>query len=670
MIAASMNAKPCGCTGSQGASVGSGWAKPSAGCACGCGGCGSCGSCAGLVAADASCTSATPEATDRQGVSAPSCLPERPRFFAGEMVTDFDLTAVVDYQRAQSLLSNGVIGGWGVYCGYSLSIDPDTCSVYVGPGIAFDARGRALVRSAATKLARPDGAEVGRPRPACDPCVTPPPDETLYLAVVYDDCLAAPKPRYGNACGPSADPGCDFSRVQERTRLVWVNPKLVASDSSYWRSGCLPDPCAEPEIPKCSPLLVKVCSEPSLDTCTPEIGIHGGVGVERYAKALQNGWNLPRNAAVVETATKTTKDPCCGAGVGALLDVISAVACPPCDGEALVILAEVAFTTDAQSKKPVIRVAPLRRRILSNADLTYLVGFLLERALCPSTAKPTTVAVAPPSSQEICGDPCVHLKSDLDRLVAIAAGDNADLRRVVGEKLAYRAVTTDAASFSNIGIADLVTLVRDIRGTAFSQAEENAIHVRFEEVAGRAAYESAAVEMLDKLAIPKLDEARRLEAKEYLIEQFAHLRGTARTIAWPAFLELTRKVYAIAGAELTEAKMRRFAADFPGALVPDARVAQLAEELAEEIARKQLAQVMSELAVMREELASAKGEQGSAHPKTEPKEAAPSTASDKTRPVTPDASVEHASPGEGEGEEPGPRPPSGSTPQHRKNRKG
>jgi len=78
---------------------------------------------------------------------------------------------------------------------------------------------------------------------------------------------------------------------------------------------------------------------------------------------------------------------------------------------------------------------------------------------------------------------------------------------------------------------------------------------------------------------------------------------------------------------------------------------------------------MSELAVMREELASAKGEQGSAHPKTEPKEAAP-TASDKTRPVTPDASVEHASPGEGEGEEPRPRPPSGSTPQHRKNRKG
>src|SRR5262249_37257548 len=86
--------KPCGCGGGGAAPAPKSWgAAPSkqGGCGCGCTGCDACasGTCASMAGPE--CTSGTDEATKRPGLPAPSCLPGRPRFFPGQLVTDADL---------------------------------------------------------------------------------------------------------------------------------------------------------------------------------------------------------------------------------------------------------------------------------------------------------------------------------------------------------------------------------------------------------------------------------------------------------------------------------------------------------------------------------------------------------------------------------------------------
>ncbi|KYF87364.1 hypothetical protein BE17_32075, partial [Sorangium cellulosum] len=358
--------RPCGCSGAPVPCAGSRDA-----CACGCSGCSSCGSASGA------CTSGTEEATKRHGTVAAAHEPPRPRFFPGQLVVDADLRAIVDHARRQQLLSDVAIGGWGVYGGYALTPDVDADAVCVGPGVAYDARGRALVHGGSTLVGRPPRGQIAeaRRRPV-DPTRPAPREETWFLAVVYDDHLDGARPRHGAACGAGADPGCDYARVTERVRFVWL-PRLP---DAYWTSGCLPEPCDD------APHVVDArCgaappgrSEPKLDVCTPAIGVRGGAGVQAYADRLAHRWNLPRNAALLGAALPQEQGVR-AAGVGALLDVIGGLACEGGAGEALLALGEVTFST--AGGKPSIEIRPLRRRVLSNADLTYLVAWMMDRLL-------------------------------------------------------------------------------------------------------------------------------------------------------------------------------------------------------------------------------------------------------------------------------------------------
>ncbi len=229
-----------------------------------------------------------------------------------------------------------MLSGWGVYCGFSLTIDTTTCSVCVGPGVAVDAKGRELVsdQSISHHPATPQDVNGRGP---CDPCAKPT-DEDLYLAIVYYDCLDSAKPKYGTGCGASQDPGCDFSRVREQARLVWVTDL----DPSHFTTGRPADPRADlPTIPEgCLPSN-EGCEQrrpPRMDECTPCIGIRGGAGVEMYARALDTRWSLSCNAALIE---EDKKEACSCQGVATLIDVISGAACEACPGEAVVVLARV-----------------------------------------------------------------------------------------------------------------------------------------------------------------------------------------------------------------------------------------------------------------------------------------------------------------------------------------
>ncbi|WP_437758534.1 hypothetical protein [Sorangium sp. So ce1389] len=438
---------PCGCAGAV-AGERHPWSRGA--CACGCDGCSRC------ALPGAACPSGTGEATRRPGTPAAPCLPPRPRFFPGQLVTDADLRAIVDHARLTQRLASAVTGGWGVYGGYALSPDADACAVRVGPGVALDARGRALVHGGTARLVRPERAHVGDARRAAGAELPgSPDDETFVLAAVYDDHLAALQPRYGAGCGPGAEPGGDHARVEERVRFVW----LARLPDAYWVSGCLPDPCDD--APEARPYEARAPGEPGapapegrtpeaglphdrcgaapsrrreprLDVCTPPVGVRGGAGAQTYADWLARRWNLPRNAAAIAGIGAAVDPGPPDAGVGAILDVIAGVAFPPARGEAIVALGEVRFARVAG--RSIVEVRPLRRPVLSNADLTYLVAWMLERLLRggPGDVRAELEQAPPPASA-----PCAAPEPGRDgaRGGAPGAGDDEveALRRRVNQ---------------------------------------------------------------------------------------------------------------------------------------------------------------------------------------------------------------------------------------------
>jgi len=71
----------------------------------------------------------------------------RPHYFCGQLLTDADLTALVDWSRARFALSR-YRDGWGVVSGLSVTLDPDDrngISVRIGEGYAVECCGNDIV---------------------------------------------------------------------------------------------------------------------------------------------------------------------------------------------------------------------------------------------------------------------------------------------------------------------------------------------------------------------------------------------------------------------------------------------------------------------------------------------------------------------------------------------
>lgn len=120
--------KPCGCGGAG---------KPG-GCGCGCGG--------GALSAG-------------QPVAGTVCDPcqeaafVRPRFFAGQLLTEDDLEALLAYVIGKDRLRNARLFGAGVVCGFEVACDP--CGgghVVVHPGYALDCCGNDLLLACDRRL--------------------------------------------------------------------------------------------------------------------------------------------------------------------------------------------------------------------------------------------------------------------------------------------------------------------------------------------------------------------------------------------------------------------------------------------------------------------------------------------------------------------------------------
>ena len=86
-------------------------------------------------------------------------LPEadRPRFFAGQLLTADDLTAAQDVDSGLRHLHHRMLHGWGIASGLAVTGRRTATEVTLGAGYALDSTGRELHRPRAAHRPGPPG---------------------------------------------------------------------------------------------------------------------------------------------------------------------------------------------------------------------------------------------------------------------------------------------------------------------------------------------------------------------------------------------------------------------------------------------------------------------------------------------------------------------------------
>lgn len=166
------------------------------------------------------------------------CLVQ-PRFFCGQLLTDRDLTALVDWTRGKFRLAR-YRDGWGVACGLDLRCDPDKASgVIIDPGYAISCCGDDIVVCEPTPLDLSAACHIQ------DECLDPwrkqtAPAATMQAAwqkigsltdvlgevvavdvlLAYREELTEPQTSLGyGGCSGVSD--CEYSRARETFRLTF-----------------------------------------------------------------------------------------------------------------------------------------------------------------------------------------------------------------------------------------------------------------------------------------------------------------------------------------------------------------------------------------------------------------------------------------------------------------
>ena len=212
-------------------SVNAALAKPGCGCG-GNGGCG-CGGSGGTATANLAATAFV-----------------RPTFFAGQLLTEDDLSALTAYVTAKDRLHNRYLFGGGVVCGLWVNCDP--CgggTVTVQPGYALDCCGNDLILPCAVTLdvnamirdlrAAQLGQDCGDPcagqgtAPASPGHQKPAATRHYRLYARYGEQATDPVAPYstGEACGQVA---CEPTRIREGISFVLKCPGDTPAPDDLW----------------------------------------------------------------------------------------------------------------------------------------------------------------------------------------------------------------------------------------------------------------------------------------------------------------------------------------------------------------------------------------------------------------------------------------------------
>ncbi|WHM41039.1 hypothetical protein [Streptomyces sp. BPTC-684] len=147
----------------------------------------------------------------------------RPRFFAGQLLTEDDLGLLVDYMTAKSRLHNRSLFGPGVVCGLGVTCAP--CgggTVEVHPGHALDCAGNDIVVSCTERVDVRAMVQEQRISALGVDCGDPCEDDgsrRYGLFVRYRELSVEPVAPYATE-EPCPSPGCVPSRIQEGFRFL------------------------------------------------------------------------------------------------------------------------------------------------------------------------------------------------------------------------------------------------------------------------------------------------------------------------------------------------------------------------------------------------------------------------------------------------------------------
>jgi hypothetical protein len=192
--------------------------------------------------------------TNRSATASPGPL-VRPLFFAGQALTDRDLTDLVGWVDRRFGLRR-LVAGWGVVCGLDVTPDPDNpAGLIVTPGYAVDCPGRDLLLTNPypLDLSAPKNGTARCPRPGSrgDPSsgtiTSGPITANLDRVAVYDilfrpadETAANESPALRRSgCG---DPRCDWTRRRDEGTPV---PRKLTDTTLRAGSPAPPDPGAD-----------------------------------------------------------------------------------------------------------------------------------------------------------------------------------------------------------------------------------------------------------------------------------------------------------------------------------------------------------------------------------------------------------------------------------------
>ncbi len=200
---------------------------------------------------------------------------DRPRYFAGQLVTADTLSQEQDYFRQRLRLHNRMLHGWGTVCGTEVCRVPmegggwEPWLVRIKPGhllgpygddIVIDCEVVVDLRTAGTDGAAGVPPEQSAADPWCSRVCLPRDPGPLYLAVRYKECATRPVKVQPAGCGCESE-ACEYSVLRDGYEIGFLD-ECPDSHRDPTRTGPLSE-TGIPECPPCpdSPWVVLACIE-------------------------------------------------------------------------------------------------------------------------------------------------------------------------------------------------------------------------------------------------------------------------------------------------------------------------------------------------------------------------------------------------------------------------
>lgn len=227
---------------------------------------------------------------------------ERPRYYAGKVITHYDLSLEQDYFRSKLRRHNRMLHGWGVVCGALVCKLPkskengtkfEPWKVVVKPGCLLGPYGdEIIIDCIRTVDLRTQGVVgiTGEPcvdavDPWCSQVVQEPSGGKLYIAVRYKEVPARPVRVQPVGCGCD-DGQCENSRYVDGYEIAVLDHCPNSEDTPPGRISTKTGPI--PECPPCP-------DEPWVGLAEVEIDADGNVTIDncicrRLVVSLANSW--------------------------------------------------------------------------------------------------------------------------------------------------------------------------------------------------------------------------------------------------------------------------------------------------------------------------------------------------------------------------------------------